>query len=215
MIKYLLGMLKYFFYRNVSFGALVTNDSVISRKARINRKVKVFRSEIGDYSYVGRNSSLVCASVGKFCSIACDCVIGAGKHTLDNISTSPIFTEQANGTGYSWIEKSVVDPCPDVVEIGNDVWIGARAMVIGNVKIGDGAVIAAGAVVTKDIPSYAVAGGVPAKVIKYRFEPQVIGVLRRLRWWDMPSGRLRKSVIFFQRANVSKELIEELEQSLK
>lgn len=215
MIKYLLGMLKYFFYKNVSLWALVTSDSVISQKARINRKVKVFRSEIGDYSYVGRNSSLVCASVGKFCSIAGGCMIGAGKHTLNNISTSPIFTERTNGTGYSWIEKSIEDPYSDKVEIGNDVWIGARVMIVGNVKIGNGAVVAAGAVVTKDVPPYAVVGGIPAKVIKYRFETQVINKLEKIQWWNQSMEQLVKNINSFQQTDVSIGLIEELERKMK
>ena len=215
MIKYLLGMLKYFFYRNVSFGALVTSDSVISRKARINRSVKVFRSMVGDYSYISRRTSLVCASVGKFCSVAGSCMIGAGTHTIKNISTSPIFTEHKNATGYSWIQKSTENPYSGKIEIGNDVWIGARVMIVGDVKVGNGAVIAAGAVVTKDVPPYAVVGGIPAKVIKYRFEPQTIERLERMKWWDWPTEVLKKHISCFQNQSVSLELLQELEQGIK
>ena len=215
MIKYLLGMLRYFFYRNVSFRALVTSDSVISRKARINRHVKVFRSVVGDYSYISRRTSLVCTSVGKFCSIAGSCMIGAGTHTMRNMSTSPIFTERKNATGYSWTQKSTENPYSDKIEIGNDVWIGARVMIVGNVKVGNGAVVAAGAVVTKDVPPYAVVGGIPAKVIKYRFEPQIIESLERLKWWEWSEEVLKKHISCFQNQHVSLELLYELEREAK
>lgn len=215
MIKYLLGMLKYFFYRNVSFRALVTSDSVISRKARINRHVKVFRSVVGSYSYISRRTSLVCASVGKFCSVAGSCMIGAGTHTTSNISTSPIFTEHKNAVGQSWIPTSTENPYSGKIEIGNDVWIGARVMIVGNVRVGNGAVIAAGAVVTKDVPPYAVVGGIPAKVIKYRFEPQIIEILERLKWWDWPDKVLKKHISYFQNRYVSSELLQELEREVK
>lgn len=215
MIKYLLGMLKYFFYKNISLGALVTIDSVISRKARIYRKVKVFRSMVGDYSYISRRTSLVCVSVGKFCSVAGSCMIGAGTHTMRNISTSPIFTEHKNATGHSWIPTSTENPYSERIEIGNDVWIGARVMIVGNVKVGNGAVIAAGAVVTKDVPPYAVVGGIPAKVIKYRFEPQVIEKLERLKWWDWPIEVLKKHISCFQNQHVSLKLLQELEREAR
>ena len=144
----LFSKFKSIFQRNIAFSARV-EYSVISPKAKVWEHCKVFHSSLADYSYVGKHSSLVHAEVGKFCSIASDALIGMGTHTLNKISTSSVFTEAKNGTGQKWVSKTEVEPFRKV-KVGNDVWIGTRAMVMGGVTIGDGAVVGAGAVVTND-----------------------------------------------------------------
>ena len=158
---------------------------------------KLFHSSLGDYSYIGGNSRIIHADIGKFCSIAGETRIGMGTHTLDNISTSPIFTEAKNGTKHSWVKESTINPYKRVV-VGNDVWIGVRTMVMGGVKIGDGAVIGAGSIVTKDVPPYAVVAGVPAKVIRFRFPQDQIDVLLAHPWWVLTEEKLRKRIELFQ-----------------
>ena len=116
---------------------------------------------------------------------------------MDNISTSPIFTEAKNGTKHSWVKESTINPYKRVV-VGNDVWIGVRTMVMGGVKIGDGAVIGAGSIVTKDVPPYAVVAGVPAKVIRFRFPQDQIDVLLAHPWWVLTEEKLRKRIELFQ-----------------
>lgn len=112
-------------------------------------------------------------------------VIGHGKHPLNFLSTSPYFyfdemkykkPEQITHSEYWDLEP---------VEIGNDVWIGDGVFIKNGVKIGDGAILGARAVVTKDIPPYAVAVGCPAKVIKYRFDKEIIDELLKLKWWEI------------------------------
>ena len=164
---------------------------------------------MGDYSYIGRNSRLIHADVGKFCSIAGETKIGMGTHTLDNISTSPIFTESKNGTKHSWVKVSAVNPFKRV-KVGNDVWIGVRTMVMGGVTIGDGAVIGAGSIVTRDIPPYAVVVGVPAKVIRYRFTQEQIDALLANPWWNLPEEQLRKQIELFQSSENIEEMINEI-----
>ena len=197
MKRYLLGVLKYLFQRGVSFLTIVSSDSQISKKSRTYRFSKILSSSVGDFSYIRPNTWLVATEVGKFCSIAPNCKIGLAAHSLKYLSTSPIFTETKNSTGYSWTDRDFFNPTKPVV-VGNDVWIGERVLVMGGVKIGNGAVIGAGAIVTKDVPAYAIVGGVPAKIIRYRFPEEQIEALQEMKWWDWPEAVLRKRVAEFQ-----------------
>ncbi len=161
---------------------------------------QIFQSHIGSYSYVANNSQVICATIGRYCSIADNVIIGPGNHTLSNISTSPIFTETRNALGIQWSDDTKVEPFRPV-SIGNDVWIGSRAIIIGGITIGNGAVVGAGAIVTKDVPPYAIVGGVPAKVIRYRFSPEVIEKLLELQWWNLPDETLKEHIALFQQEN--------------
>lgn len=208
VILFVVSKIKSIFQRSISFSSQV-EYSTISGKARVWGHCKVFHSTMGDYSYVGRNSRIIHADIGKFCSIAGETKIGMGTHTLDKISTSPIFTESKNGTKHSWVKVSAVNPFKRVV-VGNDVWIGVRTMVMGGVKIGDGAVIGAGSIVTKDIPPYAVAAGVPAKLIRYRFPQEQIDALLAHPWWNLPEDKLKERIKLFQNSENIDEIINEL-----
>ncbi len=201
MKKYILGFLKYLFKRNVSKLAFVDTQSEISQKAKIFRFAKFIQSKIGDYSYIGPKTSVYHANIGKFCSISFDANIGLAAHTLQNLSSSPIFTEKQNALGVSWISENKFEEIKKV-EIGNDVWIGTRVTVMGGVKIGNGAVIAAGAIVTKDVPAYAIVAGVPATVKRYRFSESEIENLERIKWWDKSESELKSKLdLFSQTAN--------------
>ena len=209
MLKYIIGFLINLFNPAVSLFVKIDNKSKISRKAKIYGRVQVVHSTMGDYSYVGGNSRIIHTDIGKFCSISGETKIGMGTHTLEKISTSPIFTEAKNGTKHSWVKKSLVNPFKRVI-VGNDVWIGARTMVMGGVKIGDGAVIGAGSIVTKDISPYAVVAGVPAKVIRYRFPQAQIDALLANPWWNLPDEQLKECIELFQDSTNINEKINEL-----
>jgi len=146
-------------------------------------------SQAGSYSYCGETCYVPCpeTTIGKFCSISENVCIGAGNHPLDFLSTSPFFYLQMLGWRQN-NEYTPLIPC----RIGNDVWIGRNAFIKGGVTVGDGAVVAAGAVVIKDVPPYAVVGGVPAKVLKYRFNEETIRELLELKWWDLSDDIIRK-----------------------
>jgi len=208
MLKYLIGLIKNLFNPAVSCLAQIDNYSLVDKKAKVNRSAKIFHSSMGRYSYIGKRSSLVYAEVGSFCSIAADVCVGMGTHDLNKLSTSPLFTEKQNGTGSSWTEKA---PFPfNKVIVGNDVWIGERAMILGGLSIGDGAVIGAGAVVTKDVPPYAIVGGVPAKIIRYRFSEDVISRLVQLKWWSLPEDVLKENITLFQSGEIDIAAIERI-----
>ncbi|WMI93848.1 CatB-related O-acetyltransferase [Bacteroides fragilis] len=131
--------------------------------------------------------------IGKFCSIACGTkfLFNCANHTLKSLSTYtfPLFYEE-------WeLEKSNIttawDNKGDIV-IGNDVWIGYEAVIMAGVHIGDGAIIAARAVVTKDVPPYTIVGGTPAKEIRKRFDAEVIQQLLILKWWNWSTDKIRQ-----------------------
>lgn len=136
--------------------------------------------------------------IGKFCSIAGDVQIFlGGNHRNDWISTYPF--NQLLPEVYGYIKGHPMSKGD--VRIGNDVWIGNNVMIMSGVTIGNGASIGAGAVVTKDIPPYAVAAGVPARVVKYRFPPGVRTILLKMRWWDWPIGKIAEAVPLLQSGN--------------
>jgi len=202
MIKYLIGWFKNLFNPAVSFFAFIDNCSKVSANAKVWRKVKVYNSKIGEYSYVGPNTSIVCANIGKFCSIASGNAIGLGSHPLSYLSTSPIFYSEKNASGHSWTKKNHFSEFKRIT-IGNDVWIGSNVIILGGVNIGDGVVIGAGSVVTKDLPPYSIAVGVPAKVLKYRFNKEIISKILYIKWWNFDREKLIKYIHIFQKDNLS------------
>lgn len=141
--------------------------------------------------------------IGKFCSIACGAkfLFNSANHSLASLSTYPfpIFYEEwglnIQDVAAAWDNKG------DIV-IGNDVWIGYEAVVLAGVTIGDGAVIGARAVVTKDVPPYAVVGGVPARLIRRRFPDDTISALLALRWWDWPADKIKPRLSALQAGQI-------------
>lgn len=112
-------------------------------------------------------------------------------HPLNWLSTHPAFYSTRRQANISFTENDLFLDQKSI-EIGHDVWVGARVMILDGCKIGNGAVIAAGAVVVKDVPAYAVVGGVPARIIKYRFEPDVIDFIQKMQWWNLNINELAK-----------------------
>lgn len=174
----------------------------VSHRARIGTRAIVRAGTevgpdvvLGDYSYIsGPRSYVESARIGKFCSIARQVTIGPGDHDLTGVSTHPFRLSPA----YGGLVDTVVplkQKAPPV--IGNDVWIGMNAVIMRGVTVGDGAIVAANSVVTRDVPAFAVVGGVPAKVIRYRFSPEVIADLQQIRWWDWPESKLKQYIADF------------------
>ena len=178
----------------------ICDNTFCSKKAKLCDNVMAFNSSINDYTYVGENTRIVYAEIGKFCSIASDCVIGGGSHPLEFVSTSPIFCQGRNILRKNFSSHKFF-PYKNIV-IGNDVWIGAGAYIKSGINIGNGAVIGAHAVVTKNVAPYSIVAGNPARVIKYRFERSVIDKLEIIRWWDWTDEQLYKAGNLFNNPEV-------------
>jgi chloramphenicol O-acetyltransferase type B len=144
--------------------------------------------------------------IGAFCSIAEDVSIfvGAhGRHTVDFMSTYPLGMV----FGRAAVRKPSRMTAGDLgVNIGNDVWIGRGAMIMAGVTIGDGAVVAARAVVNKDVPPYAIVGGVPAKLIRYRFDEATVARLLQVQWWNWPDEVIAERLSLFHTPEFAEQL---------
>lgn len=144
-----------------------------------------FSGKMGYGSYIGPNCEIQ-AVIGRYTSIAPHVRINIGSHPFSApfVTTCPMFFSTKKQNGKTFANRTMYDEVKSVPVIGNDCWIGENVFICGGVYIGDGAVVLAGAVVTKDIPSFAIVGGVPAKIIKHRFDQETINFLLKIQWWN-------------------------------
>lgn len=165
--------------------------------------VKTGKNTYDNGAYVWRWYKHSTLTIGHYCSIANDVhfICDSGYHGESAITSFPLFHELMEKDDEVIIQskkykiKAISDelaPVKQNITIGNDVWIGARATVLPGVTIGNGVTILAGAVVTEDIPDYAVAGGVPAKIINFKHEPQIIAKLNAVEWWNWEDAKIKK-----------------------
>ena len=129
--------------------------------------------------------------IGHYCSIARDVLFVFGEHRTDRVSTFPLRTLLTGSA------ENIDATDKGAITIGSDVWIGTRAMIMSGVKIHHGAVVAGGAVVTRDVPPYAIVGGVPARVIRFRFDEATIKSLLAIAWWEWPDQLVRERMPAF------------------
>ena len=146
---------------------------------------KLLNCKIDSYSYIQTNGRIYNCEIGKFCSIAANVSISPGNHELKYISTHPSFYQKNTPLPKVFSKSNTINE-NKIVMIGNDVWIGEKAIILDGLKIGNGAIIAAGSIVLKDVEPYAVVAGVPAKVVKYRFNDETIKILHESNWWNFP-----------------------------
>tara|TARA_R110002126_G_scaffold286935_3_gene439235 strand:- start:11582 stop:12253 length:672 start_codon:yes stop_codon:yes gene_type:complete len=175
-------------------GSSLSSNTILDANSRVLGNSILNNVHLCSYSYVGRNCLVQNADIGKFCSIANDVMIGLGNHPIDYFSTSPLFYKKKSGFNTKIVQNDLKFVEYKQITIENDVWIGARATILDGVTIGNGAIIAAGALVSKDVPAYAIVGGIPAKVIKYRFEKSKIVALLSEKWWDLSLEEIKKRI---------------------
>lgn len=173
-------------------------------KNYIDSHVRLKNVTMGLASYVGRNTMFTNVRIGRYCSIGPNVTVIVGKHpTNDFVSTHPLFYSLTPPAGESYVskqkfcEKALIGEDNVHCIIGNDVWIGDGVSILEGITVGNGAIIAANAMVVKDVPPYAIIGGNPAKLIRYRFSEEQIQKLENLQWWNKGEGWIKNNAELF------------------
>ena len=178
-------------------------EVTIGRCCEVLGDTAIEYAELGDYSYLGPGCMIAAAQIGRFCAIAAQVRIGAPNHPLDRPSQHRFtycpeyYTADAQRDHDFFRQRRA-----DRVLIGNDVWIGHAVIVMPGVKVGDGAVLAAGAVVTRDVAPYTIVGGVPARQIRERFNRTIAAQLSQIAWWNWPTETIWQRLPEFQSGDV-------------
>lgn len=173
----------------ISVFAMIEKSS-IHVTSSVRSGCRIYFSKIGKYSYVAHRCRIVHTKIGAFCSIADNVNINTGKHPLNYVSTSPVFYSKNNDLKKCFNQTEFEEF--DETIIGNDVWIGSHAFIKGGIIIGDGSVIGAYAIVTKDVEPYSIVVGNPGRVIKKRFSDDTIKKLLSSKWWEFDEKTLYK-----------------------
>lgn len=163
-------------------------DCKIDKTSAVCSGSQVNTTSMGRYSYIGHDCFFENVDVGSFCSIADNCRVGGAMHPIQRVSSSPVFHAGKNVMKKNFCYLESIET-PKTV-IGNDVWIGANVCVKAGVTIGDGAVIGMGAVVTRDVAPYEIWAGVPARLIKKRFDDEIIKKMLKTQWWNWDDEKI-------------------------
>lgn len=180
---------------------LSVDNSKISVTSRISAPADILDVTLESHSYISKNSTISFTEIGKFTSIGPNFICGFGIHPIHSVSSSPMFYSKEGIKKFSFTNNDSFEMRKKIT-IGNDVFIGSNVTIIDGVVVGDGAVIGAGAVVTKNIPPYAIVVGVPAKIIKYRFDQDVIDALQKIQWWNWSDDKLKNVTKDFYDVNL-------------
>lgn len=208
MIKLLLQKLrciKISWVYNVSFSTKSEVDfsSKFEGENLVGEGTSLSNTSLGFGSYVANHSYLVNTKIGKYCCIGPFVKTAIGTHpSRQFVSIHPAFFSNNHVSGLSYVKDTkffgqIFSFGNYQIEIGNDVWIGANVTLLEGIKIGDGAIVAAGAVITKDVPAFAIVGGVPAQVIRYRFSSEQMEILLEYRWWEKDEEWIKNHADYF------------------
>ena len=196
--------------KSVVYNTYLEGDNYIGRNSRL------IDSSLGSFSYLSDNCTFQKTKIGKYTSIGPNCQVIGGNHpTSIFVSTHPAFYSKTRKAGKCFVQKNKFEEYRHVdserkvmVNIGNDVWIASNVILLAGINIGDGAIVASGAVVTKDVPPYAIVGGVPAKIIRYRFNCEYIAWLLELKWWNKDQQWIESHSEMFEDIALFKDYIE-------
>lgn len=203
ILNLIISLLSFRIYHGRCQLPVYLTNNTMGKNIFLGRSVHVNNCKIGSNTYIGSRCQFRNAKIGKYCSIAQGVALMSGRHpTSVFVSTSPLFYASYSCLGKSFHVDNTFKEYRFTengfsLEIGNDVWIGSNVTILDGVKIGDGAIIAACSCVTKDVPPYAIVGGVPAKVIKYRFDEFQISALLRIQWWNCNVDQIKEMATKF------------------
>ncbi len=165
------------------------NNCTFEDEVRVSHSAEINNTKIDYLSSIGRYSKIVHSEIGKYCAVSWNTTINAVGHPADHLTVSAF--PYAPYVGNFVHERTQHH---QKVIIKNDVWIGANSVIMPGVTIGNGAIIGAGAIVTKDVPDYAIVAGVPSEIIKYRFSEDIIKKLLELKWWDLDPENIKEHI---------------------
>lgn len=204
-LDYIIGLFYSLFSKKVRVIPFSRIDSKSSFEGKnyIGRKSIVLCTKLGRYSYMGSNCVFTNSKIGRFCSISSNVKIITGKHPSSVfVSTHPVFYSANHPTGNTFVKENLFEEFERTangkdIEIGNDVWIGRNVLLMGGISIGDGAIIAAGSIVTKDVEPFTIVAGIPAKVVRRRFNDEDCCKLQNIKWWEWDDEKLKKNSCLF------------------
>lgn len=177
---------------NVINSSAVITNSTFKERSRVGAYSKIVKSDIGKCTSIGPRCTIINVEIGSFCSISWNVTINARNHDVDFASTSAFpYVKRFGYVEFDSINHSTA-------KIGHDVWIGTGAVLLEGIHIGNGAVVAAGSVVTKNVPPYAIVAGVPAKIIRYRFSEELINKITQSEWWLWSDDKLLDNIDMFK-----------------
>ena len=178
--------------------------SVFEGGNKISSRTNIIDCFIGFGSYVGNSSYFEKCYLCKYCSIVSRVYIVRGIHPLNFVSTHPAFYSIRKQSGFTYVAQQKIEEIKEPVfegrfttKIGNDVWIGSDVRLMEGIEVGDGAVVATGAVVVKDVPPYAIVGGVPGRIIRYRFDSETIKKMLHVQWWNRDRNWIKDNADLF------------------
>lgn len=202
----LIKLYRKYIQHNIFIGKDVSiMNSIVHKYTNLANHCSLLNSTIGSRSSIGRYSIVRNSDIGKYCAISWRVTIGADHHPTERISGSGAFFMNIFGLVDKDSSKGIVKR----TIIGNDVLIGCHTVVISGVKVGDGAIIGSGSVVTKDVEPYQIVAGNPAKPIKMRFAPDTVNLLQQLEWWNLDDDFIRNNISSFQKP-ISNEILIDL-----